>query len=268
MTPIFDEDDTDNSSTSTSDDSVIQNKVSTIVVPFSTAIKDEAKIAQNTTRILIDSWYNAYRSILNVFNAPRPTSIILAIWFLYMLAIRAEVLLPQYTSLVLSWPLATVNRLLALKELVTATMLLSLPTLRKVCLEPRMSTRQIDLLITQVSIIVNTLGFIGLAFSTRADFFIMSLCLYTSGCGLDDSLTAFGVFTLLPGEDVAEFYMRTGLLTTIGSLLGSPLLSLVFNFVLKNPTLPFGLPLLLCAGLLGACVVGVSILRRETAQRL
>lgn len=139
-----------------------------------------------------------------MLRAPAPTSTILLIYLLNGLAMRIEVLLPQYTSLLLAWPLATVNGAMALKALISALVLFMLPSLRQKYLEPRMSTQQIDLFITQASLVANTLGVIGLGMSAPAGFFIISLCVYTSGTGLADSLTAYGTVTLPAGENVSE----------------------------------------------------------------
>ncbi len=173
-----------------------------------------------------------------------------------------EVLLPQYTSLLLSWPLATVNAAIALRSLVSAIFLFMLPTLRRVYLEPRMSVQQIDLFITQMSLIANTLGVIGLGMSAPAWFFLLFLCVYTSGMGLSDSLTSYGTLTLPAGETVAEFYVRTGLVNTVASLVAGPLWSASFNLVLRSGFLPLGLPFWVCASLFGAGFAGVMVLRR------
>lgn len=197
---------------------------------------------------------------------PNPTFTVLIVFLINGLAVRLDVLLPQYTSLVLYWPLATVNRVLALKALVSALMLFALPTLRKCYLEPRMSTLQVDLLITQVSLVTNTIGVIGLGFSAPAVFFILALCVYTSGTGLSDSLTAYGTFTLPPGEEISEFYMRTGLITTIAAMIGAPLWSAVFSLVLRSRSLPLGFPFWMCATLFGAGVVGAMTLRKRLGK--
>ena len=98
------------------------------------------------------------RSLLTMLRAPAPTSTILLIYLLNGLAMRIEVLLPQYTSLLLAWPLATVNGAMALKALISALVLFILPSLRQKYLEPRMRTQQIDLFITQASLVANMLG--------------------------------------------------------------------------------------------------------------
>ena len=197
---------------------------------------------------------------------PNPTFIVLIVFLINGLAVRLDVLLPQYISLVLDWPLATVNRVLALKALVSALMLFALPTLRKCYLEPRMSTLQVDLLITQISLVTNTIGVIGLGFSAPAVFFILALCVYTSGTGLADSLTSYGTFTLPPGEEISEFYMRTGLITTIASMIGAPLWSAMFSLVLRSGYLPLGLPFWMCATLFGAGVGGAMSLRKRLGK--
>ena len=194
---------------------------------------------------------------------PNPTFTVLIVFLLNDVASRIQVLLPQYISLVLHWPLATVDRALALQALVSSLVLLALPMVRKCYLESRMNTLQIDLLITQVSLLTATIGAIGLGFSAPVPFFIVALCVYTSGVGVTDSLTAYGTFTLPPGETVSEFYMRIGLIHTIAALIGVPLWSAVFSLVLRSGSLPLGVPFWMCALLFGVGFGGAMALRKR-----
>lgn len=82
------------------------------------------------SQLLFQSWRTSYNSLLTLFSVPNPTHTILLIYLLNGLAVPIEVLLPQYTSLALGWPLATVNRALALKALISAASLFALPTVR------------------------------------------------------------------------------------------------------------------------------------------
>ena len=213
------------------------------------------------SHIVLQSWRSSLHALLTLFRLPNPTFTVVIIFLINGLATRAEVLLSQYTSLVLHWPLATVNKVLALKALVSALWLFALPTLRKRYLEPRMSTAHIDLWITQVSLITNIVGMIGLGFAAPAPLFILALCIYTSGMGLADSLTALGTITLPPGEEVSAFYVRTGLIQTIAGLIGAPLWSTVFSITLRSGFLPLGVPFWLCAGLFAAGVGCTSVLK-------
>ena len=171
------------------------------------------------------------------------------------LAARIEILFPQYISLLLHWPLATVNRALALKSLVSSIAFFALPTFRDVYLKPRMTTPQIDLFIVQAALLANLIGLIGIGFSAPAIFFGVALCVYTAGIGTYDSLTAYGTLTLPPGEKVSEYYVRIGLSNTLAAMVGAPAWSLVFSYALKSEFLPLGLPFWLCAGLLGLGII-------------
>lgn len=91
---------------------------------------------------------------------------------------------------------------------------------------------------------------------------------YTSSTGLADSLTAYGSFTLPPGEKVSKFYMRTGLINTIAAMIGAPLYSAVFSLVLKSRFLPLGLPFWMCAALFGAGGGGAMALRKWLVKEL
>ena len=144
-------------------------------------------------------------------------------------------------------------------------MIFSLPVFRKTYLEPYLSTPKIDLLITQISLAVHFVGIVGLGFSgifASAGFFTVSLYIYTSGIGLVDSLTSYSTFSLAPGQTVANFYMRVGLINTIAGLTAAPFWSALFSLILRSKILPFGLAFWLCAGLFGAGLGGAGALRR------
>ena len=190
--------------------------------------------------LLLRSWHTSFYSLFTLFAVPNPTFTVIIVYLLYNLAARIEVLLPQYASLALGWPLATVNWILALKALVSAMVLFALPTVRKLWLEPWYCNRAskpstaIDLFITKISLVANTVGIMGLLISTGAPLFILSLCIYTAGIGLPDSLTSYGTHTLPAGEAMATFYVRTGLIATVAGLIGAPLWSMGFRLVLQN----------------------------------
>lgn len=162
---------------------------------------------------------------------------------------------------------------MALKALISAASLFALPLFRKTVLEPRVSEAKgteganaIDLFITHVSLIANTIGMIGLGFSAGVPLFVGALCVYTSGAGLADSLISFGTHTLVgKGEiSVADFYVRTGLVNALAALLGGPLWSGILGYVVwrRSEWIPLGTPFWVCAGLFGVGCAGVVTLRR------
>lgn len=151
---------------------------------------------------------------------------------------------------------------MALKSLVSAIVLFMLPTLRRIYLEPRMTVPQMDLFITQASFLAYTVGVIALGVLGPAWFLVLSLCVYTGGLSLTDSLYSYAVFKLPAGENVAEVYARLGLISTITSLVAAPLWSILFSFVLRSGTLPLGLPFWLSSGLFAAGMAGVMVLKR------
>ncbi|MCJ1350963.1 MAG: hypothetical protein MMC33_000945 [Icmadophila ericetorum] len=214
--------------------------------------------------ILLHTWRASYTSLLTLFSPPNPTFTVILLFLLNSLAQHIQVLLPQYTSLLLGWSLERVNAALALKNLVSALFLFVLPTFRTRYLQPRISaTPLIDLLISQTSLIANMIGIIGLAISPSAIPFIISLSIYTSGVGLQDSLTAYGTLSLPPEETVPDFYTRTGLANTLAGLVGGPLWSGMFGLVLNSGGVwPRSLPMWSCAMLFGVSIGMVGRLRR------
>ncbi|KAL8771940.1 MAG: hypothetical protein Q9194_004743 [Teloschistes cf. exilis] len=218
-------------------------------------------------RILSRSWRSSCTSLLTLFATPNPAFTVILVLLINGIAAGIGVILPQYTSLLLGWPFAVVNRALALKALISAASLFTLPTVRRLFLGPWFAESggsiAIDLFITQISIIANTIGIVGLGFSAGVPFFILALCVYTSGTGLADSLIAYGTHTLPEGELVADFYVRTGLVGALAALIGGPMWSTALSFVLRSGRIPLGTPFWVCAGLFGLACAGVATLRRR-----
>ncbi|KAL8743194.1 MAG: hypothetical protein Q9190_004429 [Brigantiaea leucoxantha] len=215
------------------------------------------------SRILLTSWRSSFLSLATLFRVPNPTFTVIFLFLTTGFARVVEVLLPQYTSLALNWPLATVNLALSLKSLVSAIILFALPTLRTLYLEPRFQDSPlIDLLVIQASLIVHTIGMIGLGFSAApALFFVIALCVYTSGVGLADSLTSYGTVTIPTSQTISDFYLRIGLVQTIAGLIAAPSWSTVFGFVLSTK-LPLGMPMWISAALFACAFGGTTLLRR------
>ena len=182
------------------------------------------------------------------------------------LATRIGIILPQYTSLALHWSLARVNILIALRALISAISLFVLPFVRERYIEPWFEahggTIAVDLFISQISLVANTIGIFILGLSTRLSLFIVGLCVYTSGAGLGDSLISFGTHTLPQGQLIADFYVRTGLINAIAALIGGPIWNAGMNFAIRHERIPLGTPLLLCVGLFCISCVGVAKLRQ------
>ena len=211
--------------------------------------------------IFVRSCQSSWRSMLTIFSIPNPTLTVIALLLASNFAQSIQVLLPQYSSLQLQWPLATSNAALAVKSLSSAVVSIVLPTLRTLFLESHMTTVQVDLLITRASIAVSFLGMLGLGASTIPVTFILSLCLYTLGQGLVDSLTAYGTITLGPDQKLGEFYVRTCLVQTLAAITAAPIWSTTFAVVLKDKGLPLGMPFYFCAACFALSWLGARYLR-------
>ena len=126
-----------------------------------------------------------------------------------------------------------------------------------------MSTAEVDLFITQMSLFANAIGMVCLGFSASAGFFILALCVYTSGMGLADSLTSYGTSTLPAEDEIGNFYVRQGLINILAAMAGAPIWSGLFSFILKRGMLPLGTPFWACTLLFGAGIAGVAALKRR-----
>ena len=218
-------------------------------------VQDKPHRADDIPHIILTSCKSSFAAISKLFSVERPTFTVILVFLLYSFTTRVEVIGPQYISLTLGWSLAQVNLLLSTKALVSACMLLALPTLRRIYLEPRMNDQQIDLFIVQASLFFNAIGAAGVGFPLPTAFFIMTIYIYTTGIGVYDSLTTYGRCTLPGGEKMSEFFVRSGLVQTIAGLVSAPIWTGLFSICLKSEVLPIGLPFWISAGLFGGIFV-------------
>lgn len=207
------------------------------------------------THIILTSWISSFAAVSKLFSIGKPTFTVVLIFGIYSFTTRVEVVGPQYISITLGWSLATVNLLLATKALVSACLLLALPTVRRIYLEPRINDQQIDLLIVQASLFFNAIGAAGVGFPLATSFFVLTIYIYTTGIGVYDSLTTYGRCTLPDGEKMSEFFVRSGLVQTIAGLVAAPIWTTMFSVCLKSEVLPIGLPFWVSAGLFAAIFV-------------
>lgn len=214
-------------------------------------------------RIALDSWRSSLNSITTLFRVPRPTFTVIWIFLLYSFTTRVEVLNPQYISLTLDWTLATVNSLLAGKALLSAMILFALPAFRKIYLEPRMNDQEVDLLIVKASLLLNAMGMAGFGIPISSPLFIAALLLYTSGNGLYDSLTTFGITSLSVDQTPGDFLVRSALVQTLAGLVAAPFWSTLFSVCLTSDFLPVGLPYWISAGLFGGTIILSQSLRGQ-----
>ncbi|KAL8786522.1 MAG: hypothetical protein Q9213_002749 [Squamulea squamosa] len=209
---------------------------------------------ESMSGIVLGSWRSSLHSVMTLFQVPRPTFTVIWIFLLYSFTTRVEVLNPQYISLTLGWSLATVNVLLAGKALLSAVILFALPTIRKLYLEPKMNDQQIDLLVVKASLLLNAVGTAGFGISISSPLFIIALLVYTSGNGLYDSLTTFGLTSLTGEQEPADFLVRSSLVQTLAGLVAAPFWSSLFSLCLKSNKLPTGLSYWVSAGLFGGTI--------------
>ena len=104
----------------------------------------------------------------------------------------------------------------------------------------------------------------GLGFPLPAPLFVTTLCVYTTGIGLPDSLASFGKLTLAEGSEPAAYFLRVGLVDSLSGLIGAPLWSAGFSFCLRTGKVGLGVPFWISGVLFAVGVVEMRRLERWT----
>ena len=223
---------------------------------------DSSSMKAPLASMILEAWRSSFRPLKALLHAPKPTSIVLFCFLMNGLAANVTVMLSQYISLTLHWSLAAVNSALGTMALVSAIWLACLPTLRQKFLEPRMSTPQVDLFITQASLIAKIVGYVAIGFALPAPLLVLALCIYTIGIGAYESLVAYGSVTLPKGQTASDFYVGIGLLQLLSGMVGSATWAGLFNLILKNDAVPMGLLFWIGAGVFGVAAQGIALLKK------
>ena len=199
--------------------------------------------------------------MFRLVTTPNPTFTILLILIAYHFAVKNEVLFPQYISLRLNWSLAKANSVPAVKNLVSSLVLLLLPFIRSRLLEPRMTTQNVDLWIASASLAARLIGSALLGFQLPAPLFFIALCIYVSGEGLLDSMTAYGTFTLPQGQSASAWFVQTTSIQTVSAMAAAPVWSWIFYLAIKFTGVPLGITFWIAGLLFGLALVGIRVLK-------
>jgi MFS family permease len=186
----------------------------------------------------------------------------LALAFLLHLTIaEATPLTIQYISTHYHLPLSRATTLLTLRALANITLLFFLLPLLSTHLTTTLNLppARRDLYMSRASMAAWTLGWISFGVAPTLAIATLGMGVTALGSGSFFLIRSF-LTPLVPGRNVAALYSVISIVDTLGSMLGAPLLAVLFNRGLKVGA-P-GLPFLVLGGVCGGvavllCVVGV-----------
>ena len=177
--------------------------------------------------------------------------------------------LMQYVPQRYSWSIADTTNLQAVQAGVAMlVLLLILPGTSSFLMKKRgYSTNRKDIFLTRLGFFCYGIGLLVIGFAPAIGIFVIGTIVVTFAAGSGAAIRAL-LTSWVQSNEVARLYTALGIIETIGSMAGGPLISTVYNAGLssyhKNPKaneLILGLPWI-CAGFVMTCLAIATTLLR------
>ena len=177
----------------------------------------------------------------------------------------------QYIPQRYHWSIANTTNLQAVQSGVAmAVLLLILPAVSSYLLKKRgFSTNRKDIFLTRFGFFCYGLGLLTIGFAPTIFFFVIGMITVTFAAGSGAAIRAL-LTSWVQQNEVARLYTALGIIETIGSMGGGPLISTVYNAGLsayhkgkESNDLILGLPWI-CAGIVMICLAVTTTLLRFT----
>lgn len=212
-------------------------------------------------RAVTVDYFKSFRIVIDLLVHDKLSRMCMTIFLFNVVGMGVRIVLQQWASTFFHWTLVKTSYVLSFELLVNGLVLVSLPFISQRVLKPRLgSTRQADIWVAKVSLIMNIIGALCIGFAPTGVLFVVALTVYSAGAGLYDALKSFAT-GLLRKEEITRLYVGISMVETVGGLIGGPLWSGVFSLALCVDFLGTGLPFWMCS----LCFIGafVSVLHLE-----
>ncbi len=173
--------------------------------------------------------------------------LIVSAFIVHMLFLNRDVLL-QYISSRYGITLAHATVLISVRSgFILILCVIVLPLVSLFC-RSRLGPKRSDLLLSRTSAAIIALSFLGIGLATNLPLLCLALVFNSLGWGLFSFLRSLAI-SLIEAEYVARLNTLIGIFDTVGLMVGSPLLAVLFTRGLEVGGLWVGLPFFFCAGI-------------------
>lgn len=188
--------------------------------------------------------------------------LLLTAFLVYRLSRGSSWFLVQYVSTRYNWTIAQANLLLSFKPALSVPLFLYIiPSLSKYLLQTmKMNSETKDLQLARISIILLTLGTLGIGLSPSISALIPSLILQTSGSGFVFLIRSL-IATLVQKREMARLFTVIEILQSAGNVIASLAITTVFQAGLELGGRWVGLAWLMTSLLFGMVAAAVWVFR-------
>lgn len=187
---------------------------------------------------------------------------VMILYFGTTLAACIGITTPQWASGTFHTGISNVDQVTAMEQIVSALTLLSLSSLTRYLLRPWLRTKKaVDFCLIAASLVASITGALFIAAAPSLPVYAVGVAIGATGMGLSDALRSFATSALASKELVQRLYMSIRTVQTLAAIVGTPLWSGFFVWILHHPNVPRGLLYLGYAGVLSVCLLFALFLR-------
>lgn len=189
---------------------------------------------------------------------------VMMLYFGTTLASCISITTQQWASGTFHTGLSNIDKVTAMEQIVSAVTLLALPALARYILHPRLRTKEaVDFWVIVGSLLTSIAGALIIATAPSLAAYAVGVAVAATGMGLSDALRSFATSALSDKDLVQRLYISIRTVQTLAAMVGAPLWSGFFVWLLNHPNLSRGSLYLGNAFLVFVCLLLAMSLRRS-----
>jgi hypothetical protein len=188
---------------------------------------------------------------------------IMLLYFGTTLASCISLTTQQWASGTFHTGISNIDKVTAMEQIVSALTLLALPGLARYVLHPRLRTKQaVDYWVLRSSLLAGIVGALIIAMAPSLAVYAVGVAVAATGVGVSDALRSFATSALSDKDLIQRLYMSIRTVQTLAAIVGAPMWSGLFVWLLEHPSVSRGSLYLGNAFLVFVCLLLVMSLRR------
>jgi hypothetical protein len=204
----------------------------------------------------IDLWLSV-GLVVQIFRNPitRP---IMMVNFGITLAGSIATVSTQWASTTFRTSISSIDKITAMEQIISAATLVALPFLGKYVIQPRLGMRAngaVDFYVIVGSLMDSAAGLLIIGMAPSLKIYAVGVAISATSMGSWDALRSFATIKL-PNKDLVEgLYISIRTVSTLAAIIGAPLWSGLFMWLLGHPQIPPGVLYLACSLLVSVCLI-------------
>ncbi|KAF2023301.1 hypothetical protein EK21DRAFT_118908 [Setomelanomma holmii] len=179
---------------------------------------------------------------------------VIMLFFGSTLVMSISMTVTQWASSTFHSSLANVEQTAAMEQVILAVTLLALPLLTNYVLRLGLHTQEtVHIHIIVASLLASLSGVLVIGVAPSLAIYAVGVAIAPAGMGLSDALRSFATSGSSKKDATQRFYISIRTIQTLAAVVGTPLWSGLFLWMLSNPDIPRGLLYLSNAGVLLVC---------------